>query len=216
MWKAFLITSYQGYKTSTWSLSAKFLHSVVVFPFPFSIFGFPDGSVVRSLTASAGDTGDAGSIPRLGRSPGEGNGNPFQYSYLGNPVDRGAWRGYSPKGHKDPDTHEWLSTQHFLLFGNESPSPAHTQRREIKLHLLQWGFPSYITWYSSIRKWGFSSYITWYSSVRKVCPFSLPLKCFPVIHVFQYELESFLKNCLCLAAPVLVVAWKLLAVACGI
>jgi len=37
------------------------------------------------------NTGDAGSIPQLGRSPGEGNGNPLQYSCLGNPVDRGTW-----------------------------------------------------------------------------------------------------------------------------
>ena len=37
------------------------------------------------------DTGDAGSIPGSGRSPGEGNGNPLQYSCLGNPMDRGAW-----------------------------------------------------------------------------------------------------------------------------
>ena len=35
---------------------------------------------------------DWGSIPGLGRSPGEGNGNPLQHSYLGNPMDRGAWR----------------------------------------------------------------------------------------------------------------------------
>ena len=35
--------------------------------------------------------------------------------------------GYSPKGHKEPDTTERLSTQHILFFGNESPSPAHTQ-----------------------------------------------------------------------------------------
>ena len=37
------------------------------------------------------DAGDAPSIPRLGRSPGEGNGNPLQYSCLGSPMDRGAW-----------------------------------------------------------------------------------------------------------------------------
>ena len=40
---------------------------------------------------SACRAGDAGSIPGLGRSPGERNGNPFQYSCLGNPMDRGAW-----------------------------------------------------------------------------------------------------------------------------
>ena len=39
----------------------------------------------------AGDRGDASLIPGLGRSPGEGNGNPLQYSCLGNPMDRGAW-----------------------------------------------------------------------------------------------------------------------------
>ena len=37
------------------------------------------------------NAGEAGLIPRLGRSPGEGNGNTLQYSYLGNPMDRGAW-----------------------------------------------------------------------------------------------------------------------------
>ena len=41
---------------------------------------------------SACNAGDAGSIPGLERSPGEGNGNPLQYSCLGNPMDRGAWQ----------------------------------------------------------------------------------------------------------------------------
>ena len=54
--------------------------------------GFPGGSVVKNLPASAGDTEDMGSIPGLGRSLGEGNGNPLQYSCLENPTDRGAWR----------------------------------------------------------------------------------------------------------------------------
>ena len=51
--------------------------------------GFPDGSVVKNLPFSEGD---ASLIPGLGGSPGEGNGNPLQYSCLGNPMDRGAWR----------------------------------------------------------------------------------------------------------------------------
>ena len=50
--------------------------------------GFPGGSVVKNLPASAGDMS---SILGLGRSPGEENGNPLQYSCLGNPMDRGAW-----------------------------------------------------------------------------------------------------------------------------
>ena len=49
---------------------------------------FPGGSVVKNLSASAGDKS---SIPGLGRSPGGGNGNPLQYSCLENLVDRGAW-----------------------------------------------------------------------------------------------------------------------------
>ena len=47
--------------------------------------------VVRNLPTSAGDAGDVGLIPGLGRSPGGRNGNPPQYSCLKNPVDRGAW-----------------------------------------------------------------------------------------------------------------------------
>ena len=47
--------------------------------------------MIKNLPANAGVTRDAGSIPALKRSPGEGNGNAFQYSCLGNPMDRGAW-----------------------------------------------------------------------------------------------------------------------------
>ena len=49
---------------------------------------FPGGSDSRG---SAHNVGDPGSIPGLGRSPGEGNGNPLQYSCLENPMDGGAW-----------------------------------------------------------------------------------------------------------------------------
>ena len=47
--------------------------------------------LVKNPSANAG-VGREGSIPGLGRSPGGGNGNPLQYSCLGNPMDRGAWR----------------------------------------------------------------------------------------------------------------------------
>ena len=50
--------------------------------------GFSGGSVVKNPPANAGD---ASPIPESGRSPGEGNGNPLQYSCLGNPTDREAW-----------------------------------------------------------------------------------------------------------------------------
>ena len=48
--------------------------------------------MVKNLSANAGDVRDAGSIPRSGRSPGGGHGNPLQYSCLDNPTDRGTWR----------------------------------------------------------------------------------------------------------------------------
>ena len=51
--------------------------------------GFPGGSEGK---VSACNAGDLGLIPGSGRSPGEGSSNPFQYSCLGNPTDRGAWR----------------------------------------------------------------------------------------------------------------------------
>ena len=51
-------------------------------------YGFPEGSAVKKKNPSA-HAGDAGSIPESGRFPGEGYGNPLQYSCLGNPMDRG-------------------------------------------------------------------------------------------------------------------------------
>ena len=55
---------------------------------PQDYCGFPGGAVVKNPSANAGDEG---STLGLGRSPGEGNGNPLQYSCLGNSMDRGAW-----------------------------------------------------------------------------------------------------------------------------
>ena len=61
--------------------------------------GFPGDSVVKNPPA---DAGDERSIPGSGRSPGEGNGNPLQRSWLGNPTDRGAWK-------ESQKSHTWLS-----------------------------------------------------------------------------------------------------------
>ena len=52
-----------------------------------SLLSFPGGSEVKASASNAGDPGR----PGLGRTPGEGNGNPLQYSCLENPTDRGAW-----------------------------------------------------------------------------------------------------------------------------
>ena len=58
---------------------------------PTFLMDFPCGSVVKNPPANAGDIRDMGSVPGLGRSSGEGHGNPLQYFYLENPMIRGAW-----------------------------------------------------------------------------------------------------------------------------
>ena len=65
--------------------------------------GFLGGSVVKNPPANVGD---AGLIPQLRRTPGVGNGNPFQYSCLGNSMDRGAWQATVPEVIKESDTTE--------------------------------------------------------------------------------------------------------------
>ena len=65
--------------------------------------GFPGGSEGKE---SSCNTRDPGSILGLGRSPGEGNGYPFQHSCLENPMDRGAWRATVHGGHKESDMTE--------------------------------------------------------------------------------------------------------------
>ena len=54
--------------------------------------GFPGGAVVKNPPVNAGDVRDVGLMPGWGRSPEGGHGNPLQYSYLENPMDRRAWR----------------------------------------------------------------------------------------------------------------------------
>ena len=84
---------------------------------------------VRNLPANAGDERDAGLIPGLGRSPGEGNSNPLQCSYLENFMDRGAWWATVPRGHKESDKTKRLT----LSLGQKRCSPV--------THLTMLGLP---------------------------------------------------------------------------
>ena len=78
----------------------------------------PGGSVVKNLPASAGHAGDLGLIPGSGRSPGVGNGNPLQYSCLGNRMDGGAWQAAVHGVTKESDTTEPLNTYvYFVTLG---------------------------------------------------------------------------------------------------
>ena len=73
----------------------------------YTIFrDFPSGSNGKE---SACNAGDLNLIPGSGRSPGEGNGNPLQYSFLENSMDRGAWQAIVHQSHKELDTTEWLT-----------------------------------------------------------------------------------------------------------
>ena len=65
--------------------------------------GFPGGTRGKEPTCQSGDIRDTGLIPGSGRSPGGGHNNPFQYSCLENPMDRGALEGYSPWRRKESD-----------------------------------------------------------------------------------------------------------------
>ena len=74
--------------------------------------GFPGDSVVKNLPANAGDEG---SIPVSIKSPGEGNGNPLQYSCLGNPMDREAWQPAVHDDHKRVRHDMVTKQQKFIL-----------------------------------------------------------------------------------------------------
>ena len=75
----------------------------------------PGGSVVKNLPANTRDAGDTSSIPWLGRSPGEGNGNPFQYSCPENLIGRGA-RGWQRVGHAWVTEHACTTSWYHQLF----------------------------------------------------------------------------------------------------
>ena len=88
------------------------------------MFGFPKWRSGKESAAIAGDTGDLSFIPGSGKSPGGENGNPLQYSCLGNPMDRGAWW---VTVHGVAKIQTQLSTHTVFIFGNhwlKSPTVA--------------------------------------------------------------------------------------------
>ena len=76
--------------------------------------------MVKNLPANAQDLRDESSISGLGRSPGEENGNPCQYSCLENSMDRGAWHAYSPWGCKESDRTEVTKQKDVVEWGRVS------------------------------------------------------------------------------------------------
>ena len=78
-----------------------------------SIQGFPSGIMVKNLPAHAGDVEDMSSVPGLGISPRERNGNPLRYSCLENSMDRGAWWATVLEAAK---SQTWLNTNESVQF----------------------------------------------------------------------------------------------------
>ena len=76
--------------------------------------------VVKTPPANPGDASDSGLVPGSGRSPGEGNGTPLQYSCLENPMDRGAWQtvihGVTKSQTEDTNTYTWFVNGRNQLF----------------------------------------------------------------------------------------------------
>ena len=94
--------------------------------------GFPSSTVVKNLLSKAGDTGNAGSIPGWGRSPGGGNGNPLQCSCLEHPTDRGAWQA---------TVHRVAKSQTWQSHARMPPSQTWSQRTghlTYTVHLILW------------------------------------------------------------------------------
>ena len=79
--------------------------------------------MVKNLPAKAGN---AGLIPKTGRSPGEGNGSPLQCSSLENLMDRGAWWATVHGGHRESNTTEQLSTHARVTFSAVTPDSVST------------------------------------------------------------------------------------------
>ena len=88
---AFGLAAPRSLPLGSWNRKNTISPSLWFFDFVLFFFQLHYGSVIKNLPANARDAGDSGSIPGLGKSPGGGNGNPLQYSCLGNPMDRGAW-----------------------------------------------------------------------------------------------------------------------------
>ena len=95
-----------------WNISVEWAdaNSIVIY---FSLQASQVALVIKNPSANAGGIRDTGSIPRLGRSPGGGHGNPLQYSCLENPMDRGTWW---TSVQRVAESQTWLSTHFFFYF----------------------------------------------------------------------------------------------------
>ena len=95
--------------------------------------------MAKNPPANAGDAGDKGSISGSGRSSEGGNGNPLQYSCLENSTDRGACRGYSPRGDKELAINERLNMSTIMCQGTHMCAK-HPRKAKVSLVVDQADF----------------------------------------------------------------------------
>ena len=108
--------------------------------------GFPGDSVVKHHPANAGDTGD-GSIPGSGRAPGGGHGNPLHYSWLENPMDRGAWWATVHSVTKSQTQLKWHSAHtHTIQMKPQLQAHTHTQYKWILSCTGRLGYRYWFSW----------------------------------------------------------------------
>ena len=121
--------------------------------------GFPGGSEVK---ASACNAGDLGSIPGLGRSPREGNGNPLQYSCLENPMDGGAWWATV---HRVAKSRTWLTdlTNLSLHLGDKIFEMTLKLHFSMQKHLLHWAVLALYTIFKLIFYWLCFPVLLWWA-----------------------------------------------------
>ena len=125
----------RDYVWNTVSFTAQFRPLIDFF------WGFPDGSVVKNLSADAGDAGDAGeacSISGSGTSPGAGNGIPLQYSWGDNPMDRGGCQATAHGITESQTRWAWTKTSSHRCL----PQWQEKKRSEQWIHLWFLSFPT--------------------------------------------------------------------------
>ena len=134
------------------------------------IWDFQGGSVVKNLPANAGDSGDAGLIPGLGRSPGGGNGSLLQYSSQENPMDRGAWQATV---HGVTKNWTWLSNRARV----HTHTHTHTHTSEYRGLFLKLSFVNLDVVFLDVRSLIYEVYILY---------ISLSIYCRSIIYILHY------------------------------
>ena len=134
--------------------------------------------VLTNLPAKAGDVEDISLIPGARRSPGGGNGNPLQYSCLGNPMDRGAWRA-TVLGVVKSQT--WLNMcAHTVYIPFSRVSSIHWGSMPLNSSIVLWLV-------ICEQKWAFVSLSTWF-----LCPSATVLQC--TIQRLPYQTWTYIEN----------------------